>query len=271
MNNKIILQNGKELIGISNIVVSEIDDKIYINTSSQIEDSVIGSFAVYRRDSDPSLMGTGNSCTWDYTTSTLKVENIDSSVVISKAINAADITSDNIVSEFLKANNLVSTNINSVCITTELLDTPSIIAKNINSTYITSIGVEAETIKSTEYANFKKLGIDYWFGFRSKDRLDTHPFKIDVAKNPNNNKEMLLFCTNDYDKDSKPSLLFGLEDSRAYINGTLNITFRTIESSIGAIEDIKNDIAIDDNFIYICVKDFDGVSNIWKRCPIEGW
>lgn len=39
---------------------------------------------------------------------------------------------------------------------------------------------------------------------------------------------------------------------------------------IGAVGDKAGTIAVDDNYIYVCTADYDGVSNIWKRAAL-GW
>jgi len=65
MNNKIILKDGKQIIGVGGIVVSELDNSIFINNSFQIEEGVSGSLAFYCQDGVSVLHSTGESCTWD--------------------------------------------------------------------------------------------------------------------------------------------------------------------------------------------------------------
>ena len=90
VTDKIILKDGKELIGIANIVISEIEDKIFINNSSTIEGSITGALAVYNSDGSPFLIGSGDQCIWDHATSTLKISKIQSEIVSAKIIDSAE-------------------------------------------------------------------------------------------------------------------------------------------------------------------------------------
>lgn len=49
------------------------------------------------------------------------------------------------------------------------------------------------------------------------------------------------------------------------VSGKLNLTERTIESTIGSIGDTKGDVAIDKNYLYYCTGDYDGTNDIWVR------
>ena len=42
----------------------------------------------------------------------------------------------------------------------------------------------------------------------------------------------------------------------------------TPSSSLGAAGDTAGTLRYDRNYIYVCVADYDGVSNIWKRLPL---
>lgn len=266
MNNKIILKDGKELIGISNIVISEVDDSIYINNVSQVEVSIEGSLAFYSKDGVPSLIGSGVDCVWNKDDSVLEVLNVNSNRITSKTLS----------SEYVEFLNLTTDNIIAKSIDTEFNS-----SKTINSKFIkvesTEIGklfvsdIKTESVNVSNYAEVKKLAIDKWFGFISHTTEGTHPFKIALEVNPYTNKDALIFKSNDYGTGKNSTRLIALEDQRVSLKGITNLSSRTIESSIGLPIDQKGDIAIDENFLYYCVKDYDGTSSIWKRCPLMGW
>lgn len=226
MKNKIILKNGKEIVGVNNIVISELGQQIYINSSLQIEDNIAGALAVYSNDGAACLIGTGNNLTWNYETSTLQAINIT-------AKNAS--------------------------------------IESINSNIIKTERFESLSIRNSDYFETKKAAIEKWLGFNSLTVPDAHPFKISVSVNPKNKNEMLLFKSNDYNGNSKSSILMAFDNDRVYLNSITNITNKTITASLGQEGDIKGDISVDADFVYYCTQDFDGVSNIWKRCNLETW
>jgi hypothetical protein len=46
---------------------------------------------------------------------------------------------------------------------------------------------------------------------------------------------------------------------------------RTIDDPIGAVGDKEGDVAWDSNFFYVCINNYDGISNIWRRTPLDAW
>jgi hypothetical protein len=233
MSDTVILKDGKELIGFSNISISEIDNKIFINNTSQVEESIQGSLAMYVSDGTH-LAGSGVHCTWDKGDFMLTVLNLKTGNLGSKEISAE-----------------------------------KIITEDIKSKDVLSEAVVSSTIKC-DYSLTNKAAINNWLGFYSEQVPGTVPFKLAVDFNPRTNKEVLLFTSNDYSPDVKPSLIMGIEDKRMYING-LNLLPKTISTSVGEEGDLKGDIAVDENFLYVCVNDFDGKSKIWKRSKLESW
>jgi len=254
MDDKIFIKDGKEIIGINNIVISEAENKIYINNSSQVEESVKGSLAVYFADGTSTLIGSGHECVWDKDTATLEVNTITvgtllSDKIISPLVEVGTLLSDKIESPFVKFN--------------------KIIAGSIETLSIDSNAVNTESIDS-EFIISKKIAAAKWLGFKSKTHPDEYPFKFFVRENINK-KEALLLTSNKYSEDVEPTVLMSFEDTRVSFKGKTNIESRTINSSIGEITDCRGDIAIDDNFIYYCIKDFDGITKIWKRCSLSTW
>lgn len=56
--------------------------------------------------------------------------------------------------------------------------------------------------------------------------------------------------------------------SKLSIKNKFNIAPKTVTSSKGSKNDFSGDVAFDSKYIYYCVKDFDGVDNIWVRWKI---
>jgi hypothetical protein len=228
MTDKIILKDGKELIGIANVIISEVDDKIYINNASSIESSIKGSLAVYYDDETSQLMGSGPKLIWNKDTNTLEVDTISSGTSMSDRV--------------------VTLVIETQAITTNAVNTQSV---------------------DSDYSTSKKIAVENWFGFHSKIKPNNHPFKFLVKTK--NNAEALLLTSNGYTGGPSPTVLLSFEDDRVSFKNKTNIVPRTINSSIGEQGDYQGDIAIDENFIYYCIGDFDGITKIWKRCALNSW
>ena len=229
MTNQIILKDGKLLVGVANVVVSEIDDTIYINSSTVINHGIEGSLAYYNIDGTE-ISNTGLSCVWDPITKALKSIKLECVTLNSEDIQTYDVRSTNVRTQYLESNDS----------------------------------------RVYGHSDVERLSVNYWLGFNSKIKDLCQPFKITNILNPQTNKEALIISSNDYD-EGKPTLLMGFEDHRIYVNGDLSIKARSIESAVGSDSDIKGDLAIDENYIYYCIKDYDGVSNIWKRSPLSSW
>jgi len=228
MADKIILKDGKELIGIANVILSEVDDKIYINNASSIESSIKGSLAVYYDDETSQLMGSGPKLIWNKDTNTLEVDTISSGTSMSDRV--------------------VTLVIETQAITTNAVNTQSV---------------------DSDYSTSKKVAVENWFGFHSKIKPNNHPFKFLVKTR--GDKEILLITSNGYTDGPPPSILVAFEDDRIFLKGKTNIAPRTINSSLGEEGDYQGDVAIDEDFIYYCIKDYDGATKIWKRCALTDW
>jgi hypothetical protein len=186
MDNKIILKDGKNLIGVSSIVISELENSIYINNSSEITNGSSGSLAFYQSDNSSTLYGTGETCNWNPFSSTL-----------------------------------TSTNI------------------------------------------------------KITDTIKLSDFEIKVVSNEATNKyfrnSLKQTLIIDTFNSTKKCIAIAVDNSRVYLNSITNIKSKTIESSVGNLGDLAGDIAIDENYVCYCTKDFDGVSNIWKRSKLVTW
>ena len=245
--------NDKELIGVNDIVVSEIDNKIYITTKAHIYDSIEGSLAMYSADDSKQLEGTGPKCIWNKDALILEVENVSSDTIQTKVIKSVEIESDHSTTK---------------AITAEAINSEYINARVVESDHFTSKALHTESVDS-EFVNSKKVAVKNWLGFNSKIKDNAHPFKF--LMHQLDDKEILLLIANEYKEDTNPKVLMAFEDNRVRFLSQLNVVPRTIKSSIGEIDDQIGDIAIDENFIYYCTQDFDGVTNIWKRSPLSTW
>lgn len=108
MNAKIILKDGKELIGVSGIIISDIGDTIYINSSSIITDGTKGSLAFYDQDNTSTLYSTGSNCIWNDAKELLQVSHVSVNTFESSTISTNAITSLNIDVNCLKVSNFHS-------------------------------------------------------------------------------------------------------------------------------------------------------------------
>lgn len=259
--NKIILKKNKELIGVSNIVISEIDNKIFINNSNQIHNSTKGSMAVYTEDNCSSLEGAGPSCQWNSETLTLEVTNINTEKSINKRIEAESIqVSDSIHVSNLNTENSINKRIKAESIQVSIL----------NTEISTNKKIEAEAIHVSEFFETEKIAVKKWIGFASKKNPNEHPFKISLYSDRLTGKEYIVFIGNEYKESFRKNLIIFDED-RIRFNQTINIKQKTPNSSIGNRGDLAGDINFDENFIYYCTKDFDGESKIWKRVELSLW
>jgi len=216
MTNKIVLKDGTTLIGVSGIVISKLDDSIFINSAFQIEEGTSGSLAFYHLDGACTLHSTGDECVWDHRSATLTVsnlttKNLTTEQVISEQVTTIDLTARNLTSHYLTIEDLVNTKA-----TIDNLATTNLVSSNLIS-----------------------------------DRLT-------VADLTNTNATIKNLTTTNSANTHLRARYF-------------NIQSKTIKSSIGTKWDLEGDVAIDKNFICYCTKDYDGVSNIWKRSELKPW
>lgn len=227
MNNKIILKDGETLIGVSGIVISKLDNTIFINNSAQIQEGTEGSLAFYCQDGMSTLHSTGDECKWDNKSATLTVNFLITENLTTKKSTAQHLTTKQLTTENL---------------TTEKLTTEKLMTKDINIT------------NRITFNNFE-------IKERSKEVLSS------FLRNSHRNNLLVEFI----DSDAQHTLLIAIDKERTYLNCNLNMKSKTIVSSIGCAGDLKGDIAVDEDFIYYCTKDFDSISNIWKRSSLTTW
>jgi len=212
MSDKVILKEDKELVGLSDIVISELENKIYVYNTAKVEKSTEGSLAVYSKDNSSMLMGSGADLVWNKEERKLEVFRVESESSFSKIV---------------ESNSVVTTDVKS------------------------------------DYAEINKLQIKKWLTLASANNSDLDSFRISVSIDPITNKEALIIKSN--------SLVMGLEDDKIFLNQTVNIRSKVIDSPIGNSGDLKGDLAVDENFFYYCFQNYDGENKIWKRIAFDDW
>lgn len=246
------MSNISSFVGLGNIVISEVDGTVYINTSSQISPSIKGSLSFYDEDNKTSLIGTGKNLIWNEGASRLETN----------ALRSKDIEVDE-----LKVKTLVSIKkIDAEELTCDFIkiDTYAEI-KKIDATDLICKSIEVDD----RFASEQIIG-NKWIGFQSLVVPQTQPFKFQITLD-DEGFEVLILKTNDYNENTESKAVIGFESQRVIIPEALNIMHRTIKTPQGTDKDKKGDIAIDENYIYVCINDYDGSKNIWKRSSLKEW
>ena len=211
------------------------------------------SIAVFSNN-DEGILSTGLACVWDYEKSQLTVENI-----VAQSADVYNFATDNaVVRNSLTVQHQTTLSDLSVVYTT--------------STHLTVTEQSNLTnLQVGNYLNSKKVSIENWFGFLSKIETGSHPFKFVVKTGVEPGEEVLCFTASDY-QDTPGSLAIAFSNKRTSFRNTVNLIQRTIKSPEGSYGDRQGDIAIDDEYVYVCVKNFSKNSDkIWKRSKLSDW
>jgi hypothetical protein len=246
------MDNNKSFVGLGNIVLSEVDGTIYINTNSQIRPSIRGALSFYDKDNESLLIGTGKDLFW----------NVEGSRLETTALKAVDVESKELkVETYADINEL---NANTLLCDFLKIKT-HVEAETINAKYLACDFLEVIDRLDSNQLSGKK-----WIGLESRISVNTHPFKYQLTLD-DDGSEVLILKTNDYSSDHKSRVVIAFESERVIIPETLNIFSKTIEDPVGSEKDRQGDLSIDDRFIYYCTKDYDGTSRIWRRSTLESW
>lgn len=234
---------NNNLIGVHPIVLSELNGKIYINTTTQIDYGVKDTFAIYKND-DQALTSTGLSLTWNEELETLSASRIE------------DV-------EWIKAEDgYFNGSVNTTTVLCTHIESKGVVAANL---------IESNSIHNSDYFKTQKGVVQKWLGFESKKDPSDSPYKISMGVNPENNEEILCFKSSDT-KETESKLMFAIDSERVHFRSIINIfNNTTIEDPKGTKLDKKGDVAVDKNYLYYCVADYDGTSKIWKRSALEEW
>lgn len=231
-------------VGVNNIKVSQIEDTIFITDTTNIGLGTQGSFAVYDNDNDNVISSTGNFCVWNKNKNVLEVKNITTDIV--------------------KLRELQSFSINS-----KLIESENLTTENLKTKFIHSQQLDIKNVFVTDYFHAPKVSVSNWIAFKSKKDESHHCFRLKLKTDKTGIE--LLSLTAFLNKDLPETEIIKVEESRTSILNTLNLKSKTIKSSVGVAGDKKGDTTIDNNYIFHCIKDFDGVSKIWKRVELSSW
>lgn len=213
MPESVSLDNKKNIVGLSNVVISEIDDTIFVNTKLEVEDGIKGSLSFYVNDGQR-IASTGEN---------IKYDNITKQLYVSR-LKVDELSSD------------------------DELFIPTLRVDNFTS----------------------KITVSNSIAFRSKFQEDRFPYKFRLWSDPQTNKESLLLITDDYENKKLRGAL-EINGDRFCFRQTINFLLSAPFTAVGFSGDRKGDLRIDENYVYVCCKDYDGTSKIWKRSPLLDW
>lgn len=208
MSNEITLHEGTKIVGVNNIVITDLDGTLYVNNAVRVESSIQGSLAYYTKDG-VSISGSGESLLWDKQEEILTVKQLKSSII------------------------------------------------------------DTETVSITDFGGANKMSITKWLGFDSVVDEGTQPYKLKLIVK--GGQDTLCFITNDYSDKTTSNVSLALNKDKFFIRTGLNIQQRTIQHSTGSLGDSAGDVAVDENYFYYCVGEFDGTYKIWRRSQLTEW
>lgn len=246
------MDSKKSFVGLGNIVISDIDGTIYINTSSQIRPSVKGALSFYDKDNESVLVGTGKDLFW----------NVEDARLETSALTAIDIESKTLKVE----THADIKEVNSCSLLCDFLK----IKTHVEAEKINARDLSCDFLTVDDRLELDQLVSKKWIGFESLTREKTHPFKYQLTLD-DGGADVLILKTNDYDETSQSKAVIGFESQRVIIPEAFNMIHRTIETPQGTDKDKKGDIAIDETYIYVCVDDYDGSKHIWKKVRLTEW
>jgi hypothetical protein len=148
---------------------------------------------------------------------------------------------------------------------TEVLTAPNILSNNIISDYIVVKKLVADRLILTDTDETKDFNINN-LSFLKKEgtgrfaSIHTDFFGDHTLAIVTENNEGVTGCALTIDGTQRITI----QDGKLNLKHT-----RTITSSVGIKTDRKGDLAIDNNYLYYCTRDFNRVSNIWVRWKIS--
>lgn len=234
IENQATINVGKNIVGLSNIIISDVDGNIFINNNNQITEGIKNSLAIYS-DDGCNLISSGVKLIYKKEDSTLSVESLVSEKIKTETISSDGISTNRLVSE------------------------------NIDSEY-----VRINCLHIRDYSDCVKFSIKNWLGFESKKDNSKTPYKFKIFQNSNTKKESLGIVANDYSNElSKISLI--IDDTKIYLKHVMNLSKVSIKSPVGKEGDSQGDIVFDGDYIFYCTNNYDGQTKIWKKLKVEDW
>jgi hypothetical protein len=231
------LSEIKEIKGLFNITVSQIDDILFLSNSIVPEPGAINTFALYA-DENGKIKSAGIGLTY----------NTETEILSAPSINGHNIASNNMYTEYLNVKETIQTN----KLVSENIEVKTIIADSL--------------ILNNDPNQSKELYVNY-LNFLKKDGTS----RFAAIHADYFNRHTLAFITEKDDGTMGCAIIIDSDQRVKIDQGRLNIKPRHISSAYGVRGDRVGDLVIDENYIYYCRKNFDGSSKIWARAKLSEW
>jgi len=236
-----------DFVGIGGIVISKVDDTIFVTNSQIPENGVPDSFALYA-DAEGKIKSSGLDLNYDTGTRTLNSFRISAKHLVSTSTDSVVINSERIFSGYLYSTVSNSTFLNS----------ENISARHIFSTSTNLHQIISQNISANDYiisVPDKQLEDDVFAKIGTHTYNNQLRFAVAVKKNSTD-----YACAISIDQTHRVSL----EDGRLNIRRK-----RVVETSKGSPGDQSGDIAVNKFYLYYCIKDYNGVDSIWVRWKVS--
>jgi hypothetical protein len=262
------LSEIKEIKGLFNITVSQIDDILFLSNSIVPEPGAINTFALYA-DENGKIKSAGIGLTYNTETEILSAPSIVGHNFISNNMHTDYLTAketvqaDKFVSEIVETNTVVSNNLHAEYL--EVKDT-------IKADRLVSENIEAKTIiadsliLNNDPNQSKELYVNYLNFLKKDGKTRFAAIHADYFK-----RDTLAFITEKDDGTVGCAIIIDSDQRVTIDQGRLNTRPKTITSAYGVRGDRVGDLVIDENYIYYCRKNFDGSSKIWARAKLSEW
>ena len=231
-----------EIVGLFDTEVSKVDNTFYISSKKTNKPGHPGTFAMYA-DEHGTVESAGLGLEYDR-----EHEVLVTTMVTSTYLNTDHIDTNNIATIILSTDQIFSKNISTSHIDANDIKTSLLIANSINASNSEIFDL------TTRYIHF----------LNKNDNTRFASIHSDYFK-----EETLAVVTERGDGTSGCAVVIDKMQRVAIDEGRLNLRQkRTILSSIGDPNDKQGDIAIDNNYLYYCTKNYNGNTNIWIRWAV---
>ena len=231
------LDKNIEIVGLFDTEVSKVDNTFYISSKKTNKPGHPGTFALYA-DEYGTVESAGLGLEYDS-----EHEILATTTVTSTYLNTDNIDCNHITTKEIATDNLLAKSIS-----TGHLDIDNLLAKSINTNDLTINNL------STRYVHF----------LNKNDNTIFASIHADYFK-----EETLAILTDKGDGTSACAIVIDKIQRVAIDQGRLNLRQkRTVLSSIGEPDDKQGDIAIDNNYLYYCTKNYNSKTDIWVRWNI---
>jgi hypothetical protein len=224
------LDQSTEIVGLFDISISKVDNTIFVANKNTPEPGAINTFALYA-DETGKIKSAGSSLLYETETEVLTAPNILNNNIISDYIVVKKLVADKLVSENIEVKTIIADSL--------ILNNDPNQSKELYVNYL-------NFLKKEGTGRFASIHTDF-FG--------DHTLAIVTENN-----EGVTGCALTIDGTQRITI----QDGKLNLKHT-----RTIASSVGIKTDRKGDLAIDNNYLYYCTRDFNRVSNIWVRWKIS--